>query len=133
MDLRRLRGVCVVLLLAGIALAGCDRYAADIEAVKQAKVLPDLTNDELVKEIAGARGSIEWKGGAAEAYPDNKDIVAVTATVTRPTRSGGQRIVTLEFIHNRQTAKVALDRLLVDGQPQNLVSGFLNLLLLQLE
>ena len=39
----------------------------------------------------------------------------------------------LEFIHNRQTEKVALDRLLVDGKPQSLVSGFLNLLLMQLE
>jgi hypothetical protein len=48
-------------------------------------------------------------------------------------RAGGKRVVVLEFIHNRQTEKVALDRLLVDGQPQSLVGGFLNLLLMQLE
>lgn len=131
--MRRLRGLCVVLALAGAALAGCDRYGSDIEAVKRAKATSDLTNEDLVKEIAGARGSIEWSAGPATAYPDSRDIVAVAATVTRPSRAGGRRVVVLEFIHNRQTGKVALDRLLVDGQPQSLVGGFLNLLLMQLE
>jgi hypothetical protein len=132
MSVRRLCRACLVLVLAGAALAGCDRYASDIDAVKRARATPDLSNEELVKEIAGARGSIEWKAGPAEAY-DGDDIIGVTATVTRPTRSGDKRLIVLEFIHNRQTEKVALDRLMVDGRPQNLVSGFLNLLLMQLE
>jgi hypothetical protein len=41
--------------------------------------------------------------------------------------------VVLEYLNNGQTRKIALERVLVDGQPQGLVSGMLNLLLMQLE
>ena len=127
-------GVSIVtaLLVAGF-LAGCDRYASDIVAVKQATSLGDGTNEELCKELAGARGHFEWLGGRSETYADNPDIVLVTCKVDRTTSAGAKREVRLEFLHNRQTDKVALDRVLIDGQPQSIIGGMLNLLLMQLE
>jgi len=124
--------VTAALLVAGL-LAGCDRYASDILAVKQATSLGDSSNEELCKELAGARGHFEWLGGRSETYADNPDIVLVTCKVDRTTSAGTKRELRLEFLHNRQTDKVALDRVLIDGQPQNVISGMLNLLLMQLE
>ncbi|MFZ5790074.1 MAG: hypothetical protein ACOY3L_05180 [Pseudomonadota bacterium] len=130
----RLKGLSAGLLLsAALALAACDRYADDIAAVKQAQVLGDSTGEKLCTDIAGVRGSFEWEAGRSEAYKDNPDIVQVTCKVTRQTSSGAVRHVDLEFIHNRQTRKVALDRVLIDGQEQSIVSGMLNLLLMQLQ
>jgi hypothetical protein len=130
----RLKGLSAGLFLsAALALAGCDRYADDIAAVKQAQVLGDTTGEKLCTDLAGARGSFEWAAGKSETYRDNPDIVQVTCKVTRATSSGAVRHVDLEFIHNRQTRKVALDRVLIDGQEQNIVSGMINLLLMQLQ
>ncbi len=124
--------IVTALLVAGL-LVGCDRYASDIVAVQQATSLGDSTNEELCKELAGARGHFEWIGGRSETYADNPDIVRVTCKVDRTTSAGAKREVRLEFLHNRQTEKVVLDRVLIDGQPQSIISGMLNLLLMQLE
>lgn len=124
-----LAALCMV---AGL-LAACDRYAGDIEAVKQAQSLGDLDNETFCKDLAGARGRYEWTAGRSETYADNPDIVVVTCLVNRTTSAGAKREVRLEFVHNRQTDKVALDRVLIDGQPQNVIGGMLNLLLMQLE
>lgn len=127
-------GVAILasLLAAGL-IAGCDRYAEDIVKVRQATSLGDGTNEELCTEIAGARGHFEWLAGRSETYADNPDIVLVTCKVDRTTSAGAKREVRLEFLHNRQTDKVALDRVLIDGQPQSIIGGMLNLLLMQLE
>lgn len=130
----RLKGLSAgFLLVAALALAGCNRYGDDITAVKQARVLGDSTGEKLCTEIAGARGSFEWEAGKSEAYKDNPDIVQVVCKVTRQTSAGETRRVDLEFIHNRQTQKVALDRVLIDGKEQNIVGGLVNLLLMQLQ
>ena len=129
----RLAAILLVLLFAAGTLAGCDRYAEDIVKVQQATSLGDSTNAELCKELAGARGRFEWIAGKSETYADNPDIVLVTCKVDRTTSAGAKREVRLEFLHNRQTDKVALERVLIDGQPQNIISGMLNLLLMQLE
>ena len=120
-------------LLAALALSACSSYGDDIAAVKQAKVLGDSTGDKLCTDAAGARGHFEWSAGKSETYKDNPDIVAVTCSVTRPKASGGEHHVDLVFIHNRQTRKVALDQVVVDGKTENLLSGALNLLLMQLD
>jgi hypothetical protein len=129
----RLGALPLAVFLAAGLLAGCDRYAEDIVKVQQATSLGDSTNEELCKELAGARGRFEWTAGKSDTYADNPDIVLVTCKVDRTTSSGAKREVRLEFLHNRQTEKVALDRVLIDGQPQNIISGMLNLLLMQLE
>ncbi len=129
----------LVLLLGAAALGGasllyaCNRYADDIDAVKQAEsVIPGQSNEVLAINIAGARSSIDWQAGPAPKY-DNPDIIGVTAVIQRTSGNGNKHRVDMIYIHNRQTKKVALDGILVDGKPQNLVSGALNMFLLQLE
>jgi nitrous oxide reductase accessory protein NosL len=123
------------LAAAALLLAGCgENYADDIAAVKLAETAPGTANGKLVDELAGARGKVTWEGGkAAPQYKDNPAIVAVTATIERMSRMGETRRIVLQFIHNRQTRQVALEGMLVDGKPQNLLAGALNLMLMQLD
>jgi hypothetical protein len=130
---RRLAAGAILLLLPLLAACG-ENYDPDIAAVKAAETVPGTANDKLVDELAGARGKVTWEGGPADPrYKDNPAIVGVTATIERTTRLGEKRVIRLQFIHNRQTRQVALDGMLVDGKPQDLLAGALNLMLLQLQ
>jgi hypothetical protein len=115
-------------------LAACSDYTEDVEAVRQSRtVVDDQTNDELSRQLAGARGKVEWVADHPEKYADNEHIVGVTAKIERTTRAGGKRLIELQFIRNRQTQQIAFEQLVIDGHPQGLISGPLNLLLMQLE
>jgi len=125
--------LALILVVAVAALTGCDRYADDIDAVKRAEsILPGKSNEALAVEIAGARGTVEWKGGAAPKY-ESAEIVGVQAVIKRVSSNGNKHEVELEFINNRQTKKVAFDGAIVDGKKQDMLSGALALFLMQLE
>jgi len=128
--MRKLGRAAAIIALA--LLAACSSYDSDIAAVKQAEATPGQTNEAWVNAIAGARGHVDWSAGKAAAY-NNSDIVEVVATIDKPAATGGDHKIELHFIHNRQTEKVALDNVVVDGKSQGLLGGALNLLLLQLQ
>ena len=131
--MRRLLILLVLFCAIGVGFTACDRYGDDIDAVKTAQtVIPGKTNEVLAIDIAGARGTIEWQGGAAPQYQSD-DIVAVAAVIKRVGATGTRHQIELDFIHNRQTKKVAFDGAVVDGKKQDLVSGALNLFMMQLE
>lgn len=117
----------------GLALAlvaGCDSYKDDIAAVQAAETAPDKSNAELAQDIAGDGGSVAW---SAEAVEGREETVRVIADIERPSEGGPAHEIRLEYLHERQRGDVLLDRVLVDGREQNLVTGVLNLLLMQLE
>ena len=123
-----------VLAVAASGLAACSDYTKDIDAVRQDRtVTQDQTNDALALQLAGARGKVEWVGDHPDKYKDNEYIVAVTAKIERITRAGAKRQIELQFIRNRQNQQISFEQLTIDGQPQGLVGGALNLLLMQLE
>lgn len=124
--------LALILVVAVAALTGCDRYGDDIDAVKQAQSIVGGTNEAMATEIAGARGTVEWKAGPAPKY-ESSDIVGVQAVIKRISANGNRHEVELDFINNRQTKKVAFDGALVDGKKQDLVSGAMSLFLMQLE
>jgi hypothetical protein len=125
--------LALILVVAVAAMTGCDRYADDIDAVKRAdSVIPGKDNGALAVEIAGARGTVEWKGGPAKQY-ESDDIVGVQAVIKRISANGNRHEVALEFINNRQTKKVAFDGAIVDGKKQDILSGALAVFLMQLE
>jgi hypothetical protein len=128
--MRKLGRAAAIIALA--LLAACSSYDSDIAAVKNAEATPGQTNEAWVNTIAGARGHVDWSAGKAAAY-NNSDIVEVVATIDKPAATGGNHKIELHFIHNRQTEKVALDNVVVDGKSQGLLGGALNLLLLQLQ
>jgi hypothetical protein len=123
------RYLLLVPLAAALALLGCDSYKSDIAAVKRAKTLPGETNEELVMDLAGARATIEWTAEPSKVY-DNDDIIAVTAEINRLGQFGQRSKVELVYLHNRQTKKVSFAELRLNGQRQDLLSGALNLMLL---
>lgn len=123
------RCILMVPLAGALVLLGCDSYKSDISAVKRAKTLPGETNEELVMDLAGARASIEWTAEPSKLY-DNDDIIAVTATINRLGQAGQRSKVDLVYIHNRQTKQVSFEELRLNGQRQDLLSGALNLMLL---
>ena len=123
------RSILILPLAAALALPGCDSYKSDIAAVKRAKTLPGQTNEELVMDLAGARASSEWTAEPSKLY-DSDDIIAVTATINRLGQAGQRSRVDLVYIHNRQTKKVSFEELRLNGRRQDLLSGALNLLLL---
>jgi hypothetical protein len=130
---RRLLVLLGVLFIAA-PLAACSDYSKDIEAVRADRtVTQDQTNDELARQLAGARGKVEWVADRPDKYKDNEYIVGVTAKIERITRAGAKRLIELQFIHNRQNQLISFEQLTIDGQPQGLVGGALNLLLMQLE
>lgn len=123
------RSILILPLAGALALLGCDSYKSDIAAVKRAKTLPGQTNEELVMDLAGARASIEWTAEESKVY-DSDDIIAVTATINRLGQAGQRSRVDLVYIHNRQTKKVSFEELRLNGKRQDLLSGALNLMLL---
>jgi hypothetical protein len=123
------RYLLLVPLVAALALLGCDSYKSDIAAVKRAKTLPGETNEELVMDLAGARATIEWTAEPSKVY-DNDDIIAVTAEINRLGQFGQRSKVELVYLHNRQTKKVSFEELRLNGRRQDLLSGALNLMLL---
>jgi len=130
----RLLRVLVLAVAAALPLAACSDYSKDIDAVRQDRtVTQDQTNDALAQQLAGARGKVEWVADRPDKYKDNEYIVAVTAKIERITRAGAKRQIELQFIRNRQNQQISFEQLTIDGQPQGLVAGALNLLLMQLE
>ena len=123
------RYILLVPLAAALALLGCDSYKSDIAAVKRAKTLPGETNEELVMDLAGARASIEWTAEPSKLY-DSGEVIAVTAEINRLGQAGQRSKVELVYLHDRQTKKVSFQELRLNGQRQDLLSGALNLLLL---
>jgi hypothetical protein len=122
-----------IVIVAVAALTGCNRYGDDIDAAKTAEsIIPGKANDVVAVEIAGARGTVEWKGGPAPKY-ESDEIVGVQAVIKRISGNGNRHEIELDFIHNRQTKKVAFDGAIVDGKKQDMLSGALTLFLMQLE
>ena len=128
----RALALALVLLLSALLVA-CGAYSGDIDAVKQSNVPTGIVNEELAQQFAGARGKIDWSAEQPEKYKDNENIVLVRAKIDRVGRSGAKREVVLEWIRNRQTDKIDMERVLVDGQEQGMMGGALQLLLLQLD
>ena len=125
--------LALIFVVAVAALTGCDRYADDIDTVKRAEsVIPGKNNEALAVEIAGARGTVEWKGGPAPKY-ESDQIAGVQAVIRRVSANGNRHEIVLEYINNRQTKKVAFDGAMVDGKKQDMLSGALALFLMQLE
>lgn len=128
------RRLSAILVVAAGLVSACSDYAKDIEAVRQHRtIVDDQTNDELAREIAGARGKVEWSAGRPDKYRDNEYVVGVTARIERTTRTGAKRVIEIQFIRNRQNQQIAFDELTIDGQPQSILGGAVNLLLMQLE
>lgn len=118
------RCIMMLQLATALLLAGCENYESDIRAVQQANILPGITNQALILDVAGERASVEWAGDST----DIDDVVEVVATINRVGKAGKRSTIELHYTHNRQTGDVTLDRVLLNGKRQDLASGAINLM-----
>lgn len=118
------RCIIALQLATALLLAGCENYDSDIRAVQQANILPGVTNQALILDLAGERASVEWAGDST----DIDDVVEVVATINRVGKAGKRSTIELHYTHNRQTQDVTLDRVLLNGKRQDLASGAINLM-----
>ena len=102
------------------ASGSCSRHQASAAA-------------RLARSASRRASQASWSAERPEKYKDNEHIVLVRATVDRIGRSGSKHQVVLDWIHNRQTEKIDLERVTVDGEEQSLVGGALQFLLLQMD
>jgi predicted hotdog family 3-hydroxylacyl-ACP dehydratase len=113
-------------------LAACSSYESDIEKVKAAQST-GTTNEQFVKDLAGARGSFAWAAREAERYAADGAIVLVEATVTKTSRAGKKQVIQVQWLHNRETGKVAFEDVLVDGRSRGILGAALDILKLEFE
>lgn len=122
------RWVIVVQVASALLLAGCENYASDIAAVQRAAILPGLTNQDLILDLAGERASVEWEAEGTDA----DDVVAVTATINRVGKLGMRSTVELKYLHDRAANSVVLREVRLNGKREPLLSGALDLVNLNL-
>ena len=122
----------IALALGSTLLLSACGYGDDIATVKQAETLPGKSNEQLVNDIAGAHGAITWSGSKPDRF-NGTDIVLVTAAIKEIGSSGKQHDIVVDWVNNHQTQKVAIDRVTVDGEQQNLLTLPINLFKLQLD
>lgn len=122
----------IALALGSTLLLSACGYDDDITTVKQAETLPGKNNEQLVNDIAGAHGAINWSGSKPDRF-NGTDIVLVTAAIKEIGSSGKQHDIVVDWVNNHQTKKVAIDRVTVDGEQQNLLTLPINLFKLQLD
>lgn len=127
---RLIRRSLLPLVVLGV-LAACSEFASDIEKVKAAKTAGE-TNEQLVKDLAGARGSLKWSGRKTEKYGKDTGIVLVEARIERTSRGGDVQVVQIQWLHNRETDVVGFEDILINGQSRGVLGAALEMLLLQL-
>ncbi len=124
---------CILVMLLGLGLlAACSKYEQDIEKVKAAQIT-GTTNEQFVKDLAGARGSFEWSAREAAKYAADGGIVLVEAAVTKTSRAGNKQVIQLQWLHNRETGKIAFEDVLVDGRSRGILGAALDILKRELE
>lgn len=124
---------CTLVMLLGLGLlAACSKFESDIEKVKAAQST-GTANEQFVKDLAGARGSFVWSAREAEKYAADGGIVLVEAAVTKTSRTGKKQVIQLQWLHNRETGKVAFEDVLVDGRSRGILGAALDILKLELE
>ncbi len=127
---RLIRRTLLPLVVLGL-LAACSEFDSDIEKVKAAQTTGSI-NEQLVKDLAGARGSFKWSARKTEKYGKDTGIVLVEARIERTSRGGEVQVVQLQWLHNRETDIIGFEDLLINGQSRGFLGAALEMLLLQL-
>ena len=152
--LRTLRLLSVLGFLAAfLLLTACGGYKDDIAAVQAAEGMTGKTNAELVEQIAGARGTVEWRAEPgfhvqtevvnieqcfakfADTFSlEGKDnVILVEARIEKVDKEGIDHLIRLQWVHNRQSGRVAEEDVIIDGRSRGLLQGAMDLLLLEFE
>jgi hypothetical protein len=104
----------------------------DIETVKNSplELGLGLTNKymigDLVKEIAGIKGSVSWESFHPEKFKDNPNTVCVQVNITRNMENNNQ--IMMQYLLNRGTGFVQVGHLEVDSVGKSVTDFYMILM-----
>jgi hypothetical protein len=101
----------------------------DIEIVKKSPLELSGSNyviGDLVKEIAGIKGTTQWKSFMPTDYKDNANVICVQVDITR--NMDKNNLIKLQFLLNRETGLVKMQYMGVDGVAKSLMEFYFILL-----
>ena len=120
-------------LLTGCFEAGSAsgaEYSNDIDAVRD-EVLDGQSNADLVNVLAGRHGKVTWTAGA---WNDTQsDQLTRVSAVVQKSLDGAERELVLQYRYDRSSREILLDKVLLDGQVQSVISGAVVMLAMKLE
>ncbi|MBE0674350.1 MAG: hypothetical protein IH591_06785 [Bacteroidales bacterium] len=107
----------------------------DIEVVKNAKsdlgLGNSVVNEDIVKILAGIRGTVKWISFKPAEYEDNPNIMCVQVDITRNQETNNQ--ISVQYLLNRETGVVKTNFLEVDGVDKSKFDFYLLLMELGIE
>ena len=128
--LRILHTVLLCLLLTSCFEAGSSFGTDAIDAVRD-EILDGQSNNDLVDSLAGRHGKVTW---LADAWDDKQSdqLTRVSATIQKK-MNGTERVLVLQYRYDHTSKRVVLDKVLLDGQVQSVISGAVAMLAMKLE
>ena len=120
-------------LLTGCFDAGSTsdaEYSNDIDAVRD-EILDGKSNADLVNILAGRHGKVTWTAGA---WNDTQsDQLTRVSAVVQKSLDGAAHELVLQYRYDRSSKEVILDKVLLDGRVQSVISGAVAMLAMKLE
>lgn len=142
---RERRNFLVVSLIFGLLL-GCGELAQEvvedpgIEIVKKSSCgVGNATMEEYCNEVVGVNGQVKWTGVRASAIPDenwkqkknpyknNPDVSLVVVEMKKVTKKGNEKTAVLGYAVNTKSKVKELIQLEIDGKPQSILLGLIEL------
>jgi hypothetical protein len=109
-------------------IASCSSITQkkEIELVKNAPLEFGFSGKyvigDLVKEIAGIKGTVKWKSFSPQGYESNPYVSCVQVDITRNMKKNN--LVSMQFLVNTETGLVKTGHLEVDGEGKSVMDFY---------
>lgn len=146
-----LRNLIVTALVLGL-LIGCGELAQKvtedpgIEIVKKSSCgFGNATMEDYCNEVAGVNGHVKWSGVKASTIPEenwnqkinpyknNPDVSLVVIEMKKVTKKGNEKTAVLGYAVNTKSKVKELIQLEIDGKPQSILLGLMELGIMSME
>jgi hypothetical protein len=133
-------------------LIGCGELAQKvvedpgIEIVKKSSCgFGNATMEDYCNEVAGVNGQVKWSGVKASTIPEenwkpmknpyknNPDVSLVVIEMKKVTKKGNEKTAVLGYAVNTKSKVKELIQLEIDGKPQSILLGLMELGIMSME
>ena len=141
----------IISLVLGL-LIGCGELAQKvvedpgIEIVKKSSCgFGNATMEDYCNEVAGVNGQVKWSGVKASTIPEknwkqkknpyknNPDVSLVVIEMKKVTKKGNEKTAVLGYAVNTKSKAKELIQLEIDGKPQSILLGLMELGIMSIE
>lgn len=146
-----MRRFFVISLVFGL-LIGCGELAQKVvedpavEIVKKSGCgFGNATMEEYCNQVAGVNGQVKWSGVKASTIPEeywkqkknpyknNPDVSLVVIEMKKVTKKGNEKTAVLGYAVNTKSKVKELIQLEIDGKPQSILLGLIELGIMSME